>query len=517
MAIEIIPADEALSKDNQKNHNRWWPHRSSQDRLSPIATPVAEADFKIGSDEKIFCIGSCFANEISQALHRLDYNVLSIFHDLSDAPDKLITDDSVFHKYNVASIYNELSWALDGEKKYCHEQVFVKTSNDSVQDYQLSGKDRNYTRESAESFRDAFNLSFSKVKDADVVILTLGVSEVWFDKETQLYLNVSVPKSLTERYPDRFELHVFDYETTSFYLKAIYKLLATYLKDDFRLLVTVSPIPLSHTFRQQDVYISNSYSKAVLRVAVEELVSEESNVNYFPSYEFVTLSNPEVVWAEKDFRHVDPSFVDYIMGHVMTQFTDDSAASNRSNLLFKAKSLYYGGYVKEARQLLSSMRGGDGVFSKEELLLWGAIHTGFRGKFKSYLFTLLAYFKTYKHLKFSQHIDSFKYLLKTSNEKSFVGYVDQWDGHCLNGWAFNKKRSKPVKINVMKGNTVIRTVAAGFSRPDVAEHFDLKSSNTGFKIPLDKSLVEGQLIRLVFEDTGKDLDGSPVYIDVESS
>lgn len=512
MAIEIISGKDAWSKDrNRKTH--WWPNRRNPDRLYPIATPEAEASFDIGADEKIFCIGSCFANEISQALHRLNYNVLSIFHDLSDSPDKLITDDSVFHKYSVASIYNELSWALDPEKEYSHEQVLVETSSDCVQDYQLSGKDRNYTRESAESFRDAFNLSFSKVKDADVVILTLGVSEVWFDKETQLYLNVSVPKSLTELYPDRFELHVFDYETTSFYLKAIYKLLATYLKDDFRLLVTVSPIPLSHTFRQQDIYISNSYSKAVLRVVVEELVSAEANVNYFPSYEFVTLSNPEVVWAEKDFRHVDPSFVDYIMGHVMSQFTDGSAASNRSNLLFKVKSLYYGGYVKEARKLLSSMRSGDGDFSKEEFLLWGAIHSGFRGKFKSHLFTLLAYFKTYKHLKFSQHIDSAKYLLKTSNEKSFVGYVDQWDGHCLNGWAFNKKNTKPVKINVMKGNTVIKTDLTEFFRPDVAEHFDLKSSNTGFKIPLDKDLIEGQLIRLVFDDTGKDLDGSPIYID----
>ncbi|WP_299204677.1 GSCFA domain-containing protein [uncultured Amphritea sp.] len=513
MAIEIISSEEAWAKENLKNKTRRWPLRHNPERLYPIATPVAEPSFKIGADEKIFCIGSCFANEISQALHRLDYNVLSIFHELSETDDSLITDDSVFHKYNVASIYNELAWSLDPEIKYDHDKVMVNLSEDCVQDYQLSGKDRSYSRESAELFRNAFNASFSKIKEADVVVLTLGVSEVWYDKASQLYLNVAVPKSLTELYPDRFELHVFDYETTSFYVKAIYKLLESYLKSDFRLLITVSPIPLIYTFRKQDVFVSNSYSKAVLRVVVEELVKEKVNVNYFPSYEFVTLSNPTPVWSEKDFRHVDASFVDYIIGHVMAQFTDSTAAVHRKNKVLKVKSLYYGGFVKEAKELLSSIRNKHGALSKEELFLWGVMHAGLSGKLKTLFYMLAAYFKTYKHLSLYQHISSARYLFRMKSEKSYVGYVDRWDGHCLNGWGFNKNKNKSVKISVMHGKTVIKTEVANFSRPDVAEHFKLKHSNTGFKIPLDKALIEGKLIRIVFEGTDIDLAGSPIYIE----
>lgn len=513
MAIEIISGENAWSKDNQRNKTRRWPSRRNPERLYPIATPEAKVSFKIKPDEKIFCIGSCFANEISQALYRQHYDVLSIFHDLPKSEDSPFNNDSVFHKYNVASIYNELAWALDPEQPYCHDQALISIGEDIVQDYQLTGKQRSYSRELGETFRDAFNRAFSAIREADVVILTLGVSEVWFDKDTQRYLNVAVPHSLIKTYPERFELHVFDYETTSFYLNAIYQLLATHLKPDFRLLVTVSPIPLTYTFRQQDVFISNSYSKAVLRVTVEELVASKANVNYFPSYEFVTLSNPSAIWRHDDYRHVDSSFVDYIMGNVMAQFTDATDADHDKNLLLKVKSLYYGGFIKDAKKLLSLIRKNQKTSSTEVFLLWTAMNTGLSGKVKLLFFKCSSYLKTYRHLSFVQHIDSVLSIFRKLSKDALVGHVDHWDGQCLNGWACNQNSSKPVQIKVLLGKAVIKTELAALARPDVARHLGLKNENFGFKVPLDSSQVEGQLIRVVFAESGDDLNFSPIYID----
>ncbi len=38
---------------------------------------------------------------------------------------------------------------------------------------------------------------------------------------------------------------------------------------DYRLILTISPVPLSATFTPSDVAVANSYSKSVLRAAVE--------------------------------------------------------------------------------------------------------------------------------------------------------------------------------------------------------------------------------------------------------
>lgn len=112
MAIEIISGEEAWSKAQQENKQKLWPSRKIMpERLYPIATPVTQATFKIHPDEKVFCIGSCFAREISEALHRLNYNVLSIFRDLPKSSHRDFSNDEMFNKYNVAAIYNELAWA----------------------------------------------------------------------------------------------------------------------------------------------------------------------------------------------------------------------------------------------------------------------------------------------------------------------------------------------------------------------------------------------------------------------
>jgi 2-keto-4-pentenoate hydratase/2-oxohepta-3-ene-1,7-dioic acid hydratase in catechol pathway len=132
--LKLSSSDEAWSKSRQGNKYKRWPSRHNSDCLSPISTPVAQTSFKIKPEEKIFCIGSCFANEISQALYRLDYNVLSIFHDLptSTSTPHETTNDAIFHKYNVAAIYNELAWALDHEISYQYELALIKVNDDYV-------------------------------------------------------------------------------------------------------------------------------------------------------------------------------------------------------------------------------------------------------------------------------------------------------------------------------------------------------------------------------------------------
>lgn len=70
-----------------------------------------------------------------------------------------------------------------------------------------------------------------------------------------------------------------------------------------RIVLTVSPVPLSRTFTGQDVAVANCYSKSVLRAAAEAVVQQYDFVDYFPSYESVTLSDPRLAW-DLDRVHV---------------------------------------------------------------------------------------------------------------------------------------------------------------------------------------------------------------------
>lgn len=386
--------------------------------------------------------------------------------------------------------------------------MLIETIGQKLQDYQLKGRSYTDEPEAAKQFREAFNEAFKKIQQADVVILTLGLSEVWFDKQTQLYLNAAVPVELYQRYPNRFEVHVFDYKQTLFYLNGIYQLLDSYLKPGFRLLVTVSPIPLSFTFRSQDILTANAYSKAVLRAAVEEFLVDKENVNYFASYELVSLSNPNLVWSETDLRHVDSVFVDYIMANVMQHFSDDTLAEQTCTLA-KAKALYNKSFISEAKQVLKPLLEDKSFNSKEVQVLWNASQLGINAK-KSNLLELLEHFKTYRHLNPFQQIHQLWLVYRNRNNRSFISYIDGLQNSRLIGWASNTQHQKSVSVNIFVNDQLMTTVLADQPRADVKDIYG-GYLYCGFNVTLNLNKAIPNKINVVFAETGKELSGSPIF------
>jgi len=65
----------------------------------------------------------------------------------------------------------------------------------------------------------------------------------------------------------------------------------------------------------------------VQRAAVEAFVTDKPDVDYFPSYETVTLTNPDVCWARNDYRHISPDIVARIMSNVLVSYIPDFEAT----------------------------------------------------------------------------------------------------------------------------------------------------------------------------------------------
>jgi hypothetical protein len=124
----------------------------------------------------------------------------------------------------------------------------------------------------------------------------------------------TIPKDAYD--PERHRFRVSSVEENRDNIAAIVRLIRTH-RPGAKVIMTLSPIPLIATFRDNSCITSNSVSKAVLRVAIDETMRAErgaGDVFYWPSYEIVTdvFRSP----YKADRRHLPAPVLDF----VMTQF-----------------------------------------------------------------------------------------------------------------------------------------------------------------------------------------------------
>jgi hypothetical protein len=158
--------------------------------------------------------------------------------------------------------------------------------------------------------------------DCRVIIMTLGLVEVWFDRKTETYLNVAPRPQLVRREADRFEMHVLSFEETFGFLNDAIELLRRHARTEKQIILTVSPVPLAATNRPTDVILANTYSKSMLRVATESACEKYPFVTYFPSYESIVHADRKIAFGD-DMRHVTSEMVELNVGRMVRAFVGD--------------------------------------------------------------------------------------------------------------------------------------------------------------------------------------------------
>jgi hypothetical protein len=154
----------------------------------------------------------------------------------------------------------------------------------------------------------------SALTDADVLIVTLSLSELWYDKLTGEPL-WRMPREFHD--PERHVFKVLSVAETLLTLESIERIRRSYMPD-LKIIYTVSPMPFAATFRPVSPLTANSASKAVVRASVDEFLRSREDLNrtyfYYPGYEIVTemIADPFM----PDNRHLH----DYVIDAVMDQF-----------------------------------------------------------------------------------------------------------------------------------------------------------------------------------------------------
>lgn len=305
--------------------------KSPYQGLEPRAfwrTGLAETDYppaalyrprwSLSKSDRIVTAGSCFAQHVGRALRRNGFNVL----DAEPAPDGLSPEQALQHGYTMYSarygnIYTTrqlrqlIEEAWDGrpwfDDVWERDGRFFDAMRPNVQPNGFA--DETAVRAAREDHLARVREVFSS---ADVFVFTLGLTEAWHHKPTgQVY--ATAPGTIAGRYdPD---VHGFinlrlaeiraDLEAALARLKA--------LNPGLRVLLTVSPVPLTATASGNHVLPATVLSKSILRAVAGELTEDFPEIDYFPSYEIVTSSRAGAGYFEENLRSVRASAVDTVM------------------------------------------------------------------------------------------------------------------------------------------------------------------------------------------------------------
>ncbi len=195
MPIEVIQFDQAQNI-YRKNGAKGWPNRADLiNRIEPFATPVLHPSFAFNTSDSVFTIGSCFARNVEGVLARHGFSVPMLDVDLS-TPETQNVGRGILNNYGVSSILNELTWALDAENPFDPERHLVKIGDDKYIDLHLAHAPRPLSLDECMHRRTNLKNAYENVKKCNVVVITLGLIEIWFDKYSKCYLNIMPPRSI---------------------------------------------------------------------------------------------------------------------------------------------------------------------------------------------------------------------------------------------------------------------------------------------------------------------------------
>jgi GSCFA family len=125
------------------------------------------------------------------------------------------------------------------------------------------------------------------IRTCDVFVFTAGLTETWADRITGTVFPVAPGVMAGAFDAERHALLRLDYADVLGDLQEARHLLQA-ISPQVRMLLTVSPVPLTATATGGHVLAATTRSKAVLRAALGTFADLHADVDYVPSYEIIT-------------------------------------------------------------------------------------------------------------------------------------------------------------------------------------------------------------------------------------
>ncbi len=243
---------------------------------------IAPAQHPITRDSKIICAGSCFTSMLGMQLAKYKFQTL------------VQPFGTIFNPITLSELFLADQHEIE-QHSFLHQGVAL---NYKLNSNPFSAENIASLNGHIDSASRALN---SYLENATHLIITLGTAHVYFLK------NTLEPVSNCHQLPATlFEKKMLRVEEVENCLR---KLVNGLLKKNQNLKFVLTVSPVRHV---KDKLQTNSFSKAILRVAVDKICEQFDQASYFPSYELLMDDLRDYRFYAEDLIHPSSEAEAYI-------------------------------------------------------------------------------------------------------------------------------------------------------------------------------------------------------------
>ncbi|MCB1336710.1 MAG: GSCFA domain-containing protein [Maritimibacter sp.] len=284
-----------------------------------LTTAIYRPKFPLAPGMRVATAGSCFAQNVGRYIRASELD----FVDAEPAPPGMGQDTQTRFGYGLYSArYGNVYTAR--QLRQLVEDAWSGTVHDAAV-WSNGGRYYDGLRPNVEpgglasagevraQRRDHLRRVRRMFAQTDVFIFTLGLTEAWADRESGLVFPTA-PGVVAGRFdPARHHFVNFGMAETFEDLAAALAILRA-ARPGLRVILTVSPVPLTATASGDHVLVATTYSKSVLRAVAGELAALDPATDYFPSYEIIAGLPFGTRHYQDNLRNVTRAGVDAAMG-----------------------------------------------------------------------------------------------------------------------------------------------------------------------------------------------------------
>jgi len=240
--------------------------------------------FKIDLSNQILLAGSCFSDNIGNLLATHQFNAN-------------INPEGLF--FNPESLCDSLNAII--ANKPLDENLILKRDDRYVSYLHHSRVSGATKADLISQFRNKRERTHEFLKSADLLILTFGTAFVYCLADSKQVV-ANCHKQPAALFTKRI---LTTAEITALYSQLLIKLRP--FNKDLKILFTISPVKYL-----KDGVEENVLSKAILRVAVNDIVQANENCYYFPAYELVNEDLRDYRFFKEDLAHPNDLAIQYV-------------------------------------------------------------------------------------------------------------------------------------------------------------------------------------------------------------
>lgn len=279
----------------------------------------------ISKSTPIGAIGSCFASRLQDWLMDYGYNFICT----EPLPPTEASGTPVTSDRNPAEPWRQTArfgvvWttgcirqSFELATDAFHPSETAWRDDDRLMDPYRRGVWWNTEQERAADMAAHTRAVRAALQQCEVFVVTPGMAEAWRSNADNAWFQGVPPKTAYD--PARHRFEVTSVADNIANLEGMYRAMRA-VNPKIQLVISLSPVPLIATYRDDHCVVADTVSKSILRVAIDEFCRNHPEVIYFPSYEIVRAMSDTPF--ESDNRHVRLDLVERIMKTFMSSYGD---------------------------------------------------------------------------------------------------------------------------------------------------------------------------------------------------